>query len=660
MFENRCMGRWKYRYVITAGWHKIEKYEQAKGIPALENVWRLFVKDMTKEFFIIGKGVADFGVLCLDMRNTMLKSFKNFLIDTKKEKYTIDGRRIRRCWGRENSIATNYVDITRIFIEEVFENGIELNIEFESPNQKIYGAVFAKIAHTEKITYDWKCFFDDIQKSIKKGYREELQRLYKQYFDYCITTYLKTNRAILAKCGWVHDEFTKAFIPFAFLLGLYEADVLQVERDLFDGKFGRKSDIPNDKEFYSFNNNLGELFAILFKDACMLKVFAYSIHAILWDYLNGYNKRGLGTQEVANGDCIFSLCIYGKNPAASKILANLLANFFNINHKNWATIQRKYHVSSTSVSHNKFDRLFLYKSVPIIITSKTNCFTKASSIIKKLHQKREKLWFHCYPVYISTSPVLADEIINCCSDSIAIELCSMDYSNFNVIHYQFCYLLYQFIIYLTIDRTDENSRKMHLNREDIQYMNMSIFHLFERPELTEEWVDTHMPEICLCSTMDCFCHYLKHTPLCGYEKKLREFSESCFLPVQQGKDQKGSSEYVQQETNYMCFLHEAISKNLKSKNESWLWEGKEKRGEKEQCYYLEHKKGYDIFIEVLKAYSIPVVLKNEFNKLLKTNHVLKMPQSGSSNTMKRKGICVYVLLKDRLDAFQHKGENDMR
>jgi hypothetical protein len=46
---------------------------------------------------------------------------------------------------------------------------------------------------------------------------------------------------------------------------------------------------------------------------------------------------------------------------------------------------------SSSLSQNKFDRLLLYKSVPIIITSRTNHFTKASSIIKKFHQKRENL-----------------------------------------------------------------------------------------------------------------------------------------------------------------------------------------------------------------------------------------------------------------------------
>ena len=587
----------------------------------------------------------------------MQESLEEFLTNTKENNNYILGRKkVRLKIGSGDVIAANHVDIMCIFAEEIFENGIELNIELKSPDEKIRGAIFVKIFHDKKIIYDWKEFFKIIQNSIKDRYKTVLQKLYKKYFDYCIIAYLENNRALLSKCGWVHVESIKAFLPFTLPHKFLNDVCLSIQNDLFNGSFRKQSNIADIQEFYTRNSNLKELFSILFKNSCVLTVFSYSVHAILWDYFWGYNCRDLHTEEIANQDCIFSLCIYGKDPVASKILANLLVNFFNIKQNTWATIQKKYHVSASSLSQNKFDRLLLYKSVPIIITSKTNHFTKASSIIKKLHQKREKLLFHCYPVYISTSPVLVDEMINCCSDSIANELRSMKYDDFNVIHYQFCYLLYQFIAYLSINKTDDKSQKMHLNQEDKQYMETSIFRLLERHKFTEEWLDTHMPNIYLCSTMDGFCHYLKSTPLKDYADKLRTFSEVCFLSGEQTKKQKYCLKQVQQETNDIHFLCELISENLQPKNESWLWEGKEKRGEKEECYYLESKKGYEVFTKILKKNSIVPIPKNKFKEMLRSCHILKMPESGKSNTMKRKNKYVFVLLKNRLDAFQHKRE----
>ena len=589
----------------------------------------------------------------------MQESLEEFLTNTKENNnYILGKKKIRLRNVKEDVIATNHVDIMCIFVEEIFENGVELNVKLESPDEEIRDDIFVKIFHDKKITYDWEEFFNIIQNSIKDGYRAALQKLYKKYFDYCITAYLENNRALLSKCGWVHDEYIEAFLPFTLPHKFLKDDFLSIQKDLFNGYFRKQSEIADIQELYTENSNLRKLFSILLKDSCAFTVFSYSIHTILWDYFHGYNCRELQTEEIANQDCIFSLCIYGKDPSASKILANLLANFFNIDRNKWATIQRKYHVSSSSVSQIKFDRLFLYKSVPIIITSRTNHLTKASSIVKKLHQKRENLMFHCYPVYISSSPILVDEMINCCSDSMANELRSMKYDDLHAIHQQFCYLLYQFITYLSIDKnnTDDDSRNMHLNQDDKQYMETSLFRLLERQEFTEEWLDTHMPNIYLCSTMDCFCQYLDRTPLNEYADRLRTFSEACFLSGEQVEKQECCLKQVRQEKKNIYFLCELISKNLQPKNESWLWEGKEKRGEKEECYYLELQKGYEVFTKILEKNSIFPISKNEFKEMLRTYHILKMPASGKSNTMKRRNIYVLVLLKNRLDAFRQEEE----
>lgn len=489
--------------------------------------------------------------------------------------------------------------------------------------------------------------------------------LYKKYFHFFITSYIKENPGFLAKCGWIIDQNIKKFIPFTVEFNIPDKiEYSRMKKDWFNGllqsKFWNKG--ISGKYFESIcaeKNNFYDLFDMLLKNPCMLMIFSYSIHGILWNYIRGYNNQKLPTEIIPNDDSkIFSLCIHGKNPAVSKVAANLLANFFTISPGKWATVQRNYHISSTSLLRRKFDGLFCYKSVPIIVTSKNNCFTRTSSIVKKLHKKREDSWFHCYPVYISTSPIMADEIVNCCSDSMIGKLNGREDNLLAEIHDQFCCLVYCFIYYLTkISERGYHSQgapntKLLQNENDYFYITGNLRELVSKINFTEEWMDTHLPNVLLYSTMECFCYYLESTPLSEYADQLRKASEICFLPDKQTK----VKEQPKQEINYMNLLYRFVKLNLTPENGSWIWEGREPRDKKEECYYFHPGDGFDMFLKALHKNSIQAIGKSEFLELLKFHDILKMPKSERSNTWQRENIkgerkYVLVFLKEKLDSF---------
>lgn len=82
----------------------------------------------------------------------MLYSFADFLEESGEDKnYFINGKKICHNDGAETTIAKNYIEVIRVSVEEIFGNGVEFQIEFKSPNEKIRDSIFIKIFHTEKI-----------------------------------------------------------------------------------------------------------------------------------------------------------------------------------------------------------------------------------------------------------------------------------------------------------------------------------------------------------------------------------------------------------------------------------------------------------------------------------------------------------------------------
>lgn len=395
-------------------------------------------------------------------------TFEDF-IENKKD-YYIDGENlILRIEAGDKKIAKNFISISNIYLEKAYSNGVFLQIvfayRFKKNRCEEEDCLFIKLSHTGKIiSFDYKesdeeKFIEVIKSTYKEEYKARILKLYKEYFQKSISDYIERYPTILAKCGWFHILGGKKFLSITYTEDFYPDFV----NDVFDNKIANPSLLNTIfsnlyKEYTEKNSsNMENLFEFIISDPCILTAFAYSIHAISWNYIHSYSITF--PEEI---HYVFSLCIYGKNPFLSKKLANLLLNFFTVKPNKWIIIERKYHISTTSVSKKSIDNLVFYKSIPIIITSKNNHFTKTSSIIRKIDENTK---INIYPVYISDSPIMADEILNCCSDSL---LSKFEKINIEMLREQFIALLYNYVNYLSnISKVKYSSFIKLYNDEDI-------------------------------------------------------------------------------------------------------------------------------------------------------------------------------------------------
>lgn len=556
-------------------------------------------------------------------------TLKEFIAE---EGYNIDSHdRIYKYNGIERDRLTKtHINITNISFEAYDSTGVILDVDFASPDEKIHASIEVHRAYSgHRNIYNW----DELQKilvpTIQKRNLITIQKIYKRYFIHCINDFLRWNPTALADCGWSWEYDTRYFISLN--RSLYSVPKA-IEKDFFNGR--KTAQIFKEKlHLLSFQN----FFDFICMNECALTAFSYSIHAILWNYLHGYQKPDFSDSALNPDTIFFSLCLYGNNPCVSKIIANLLSNLFIIKRNAWNVISHKYHISATSLSDRSFNNLKKYKSVPIIVTSKEDRLTRASSILKKIQRQRNDSCLHMSPVYICKTPIQADEIINCCTDSL------IEYSRFNdtdwldKIHMDFCVLIYNFIQYLTEISKQNNDRE----KAELQSLNRALYNVFENNSLSDDWLDSHTPETLLYTTMQCFCHFLASTPLSNYEITLLKACRLCFLPHSIPRPVQKPIIQNTFPQDFYQFITESTSKK-----HSWLFEGCEQRGNKEECYYLDNKEAYSNFIAFLKKSKRPPITKRNFVKMMKDNHLLKLPESGTSNTMKRNGKYVYVIPKN--------------
>lgn len=555
----------------------------------------------------------------------------------KIKKLTVD-------FNEKNPVAADtYIGITKVLYHESTRTGKILFIHYQSNDNRIDDDFYATVNSTGTVRFDFNQIAESIKPALKEQYQALLLRIYKSYFTQCIKEELKRNPGMLYQCGWFSDESSKAFKAVNYRNDdNFKTAPLKIESLMFNGLLSTRLFTETSMEEYcQRTDHMRSLFSLLLSDGNALMMFTYCIHAILWEYQHGYYK--FENDEIPNTDtALFSLCIYGNDIAQVKVLANLLVNVFDIPKGKWASISKSIHISASSINENHFFKLESLKDVPVLVTCKNDCFYKSSSIIKKFHTQREKGNFHVFPVYLSQKPISADEIVNCCADTITLD--RKDSDKLYSIHNELRYLLYHFICYLT----KISNCKAYSDTTPYHYIKTRTDTLIEElkksneEENVDKWLDYRLPEFLMIVSLDCFCHYLESTPLHEYCDKL----VSVFVEYLNKKDRSNSSLELLPEVDYLklffCFLQETAGKE---KNHGWVFNGNEPYGDKEECYYLSASDGYNKFISYLKGQKIPVISRQMFLTMLKSKNVLKMPKSGTSNSMKRKGIYVYVIKK---------------
>lgn len=462
-----------------------------------------------------------------------------------------------------------------------------------------------------------------------------------RYFIHYIRDYLNTDGSIYARCGWKKVEHGREFYSvtkrlgedFPYIREIFGGDVFQMLK--------RRDEFSQILDKY---NQCREFYDLLCKNPILISIFAYTIHALIWDFGCTYEKENYDycTDYVENRDTLFfSVCIHGKDINKAKLIANILCNLFNEPKDNWAKISLLHHVSATSLNTNAIS-LRKYSSVPIIVTSKKNHIIKSSKAVTELHRYRKNMKLFIYPVYINDVLINVDEMVNFNIDKVCLPFSVKDKEMAHKIHSQMTMLLFSFVCSL-------RDKSMKWKRDNAQgEAKRNLMNAME--DVEQEWVEDNLPEFLLYAALKAFCNFINLNQgeigdklLSVYRSNVVNNGQMKFNDQQTQKNQIDA----EQERRYLLCLHELIIDALKKKG-TWLIEENEPRDDKERCYYLDSE-WYDRFCAKLKKEKIESVGKRKITEILKNYQILKLPKSGKSIVMKRYDKYCYVILADILD-----------
>lgn len=576
-------------------------------------------------------------------------SFQEFLdeISTLNKEYDCSsGDIVLILSGEESTIATRIPMITDRDVAWCEDGGgINFQLRFgvernEDKEAELEIIVCALKQHAIKIEREE---IDDLIEELYKDKwvknREALAKLLERYVRYYIKGYLETKRYTLAYCGWKKEYSGKEFysltkrkgINFPYIQDMFGRNVYKMHEKGEDfSQILLKYD--QCKDFYEF----------LFLNPSLIGIFAYTIHALVWDYGFGYEKEKYGyvLDDVENRDALFfSACLYGKDTDKAKVIANILCNVFNSPQSSWTIISTKHHISATSLK-TTVDKLIKYSSVPIIVTSKTNHMMKSSKIVKELYRNREAMKLFVYPVYINDAPINADEIVNFDVDSVLLPFSVKDKEMAGRLHEQMGVLLLSFICYLKDKAITDGSRDISFEREFKNLMDA-------QKDFEKDWVEDNLSVFLLYAAMKFFCDFIKQFQKEEGEKLLSTYRNS-IVNTGQTRDSKQHTQKIQisaeQEKRYLLCLNELIQESLKQK-EDWLFEGNEPRGKKERCYYMQAE-WYDKFCKRVEKEKMPPIGKTEIVASLNRHSFLKRQKGSTANVLQRSKKSYYTVFAD--------------
>lgn len=546
--------------------------------------------------------------------------------------------------GEKITIISTSIEVQRIELDSKEGETLLLNIFLN--NNKIDEEIQAKYTKNSRIICNWKEENKKFDKYINPCLREYALEFIKDYFIFCIKKYVEIHPEFFAKCGWMKMNNEFGFLGINFI---NIKPRRSMEKNLFDGLINSgdyKMGFEKQCEEY---RNFEDLFNLVLKDKCAFITFVYSIHSIMWHGIYG-KRREKVVEFGSNEDIFFSLCIYGKDIPRAKILANMLVNAFKILQEHWSVIPKDYSLSVSSVSDRDLSNIMSYHSVPVIVTSKTNKIIKSNSMMKKIHRMRSNGELFIFPVYISESPIIVDEMINCSCDELYKAFASKDVDLFYDIHKEFCFMIFEYVKYFSFISDTIN----HRDRDPYNKIALSIKEVLDGLEKSDEWIQNHIPEILLDATVEGFLSFLETTPLQIWVKQFRKKADEVFFNTDDMDDSNDIIEDTTAGKDAIFFIKELLffmKKTIKSKqNREWIFEDKEKRGG-EECYYLHSKNGIKEFQKHLCKKHYPVIKERQFVKILKDNNILKLPCCGVSNTFKRKNKYFYVMKKEAFGPF---------
>lgn len=372
-----------------------------------------------------------------------------------------------------------------------------------------------------------------------------------------------------------------------------------------------------------YDDGYTSVIRFLYSNKNILSIFAYTLHAILFHALVSYDSYQENTLFVKQSS-IFSICIYGSDIEKSTAAANIFSNLLSFSSSQPEMIPKTSCFSITSL-HAKahINKLCLFSSIPFCITAKNYRITRSTALLKRMHQLRLHNRLHIYPVFISTNPINADEILDFSSDSFTLPANSADYK------IKLDRLLYDYILFLKdiLNNTEPVEDKLDLSHQlNRFYFRSGILDndtlLHEKESLTQRY------NRFLYYALASFCSFLKKSDISSDVIYGLSYYAEKYLLSQESTEESAVSE-IPTDRIILKSLHTWLKQEA-SVDSGIARIAFEKRDSREQCYYLESKSWYASYSKYSKQNKLAVYPKKRIMNALKETSLLNMRNESGS------------------------------
>jgi hypothetical protein len=460
--------------------------------------------------------------------------------------------------------------------------------------------------------------------------------------------------------GWSHQKVYQYTIQGFSCVTIPSYD-LDIENLIFGGKAKAIKKITSDdtienavsttetecvkKIGLKYSNALSTIMQVIEKNPDILICFSYDLLAI-----SGYLITKMDEPAKA------VLGISGRNTriklTACKV-ANTLCNVLSTDLKRLNSIDFKRHVSCTSI---KFDdkRFVALNNIPVLVSERGYNIKKNSTRFSEILKIAEQTEF--YPVFVSNDKINLDEVIEV--DIENITYFPNDMEELGVLKDALNDVLLTFI--LVIQRLlmetmhsdafyykgridwirDNNQNKINEIKANINKFKVLLDNDAYDINKTKLYLPLYIAVTLLCGlTSDDWLSKHINTKLLEFTQKI--ISQRCICDGLSESNQFSDMEIFNQ------YILDIFENNTHTPDYIY-WEGRENKGNGEECYYFEYSKYFDDF----RVYSMRTIRQSEFNKALKSSErvIMKADKSslgvtrtyGDDGEKKKKVYCLAV------------------
>ncbi|MGE4214313.1 MAG: hypothetical protein AB7E42_06000 [Anaerotignaceae bacterium] len=426
-----------------------------------------------------------------------------------------------------------------------------------------------------------------------------------------------------------------------FEIKSYEFNKIVRDCDLYkvaDSDYCNGTSSKNEKKDL-MNQSLEIIMPILQKNPDLCILLSYDILALTYRFLN----TNLFEERLP-------LCICGiNNKISPKVVANIFCNMHSFDAKRANTINKKTSIDYNSVFNNLSD-YYLYSDITFLIEDKLGFNKRKNNDLVKIIRDTIEDNINYFPVFVTSNDVSKSEFITVDISNIKDFPNSTKINEITDLKIAINRLLLEFILFIYTLSNDIYWRSGFNETENfIERTAGELLRSFSALDNLDSNIENQY--LLYLNAMAYFFVFLNQNELTGFSKKLEKLCFEVFkarathsinIPLSKDMVLENFNAYV-----VSIFIDKTIVPDY------FYFEGIEKRGEREHCYYLEYNKFYSHFLK-----EKPIISRSEkdFLHILKDYELIKTKGNVSYGVERKfegmgKKIYVLAVLKEKINIF---------